>query len=196
MSTVRQIIAYLATSADGFIARPDGDVAWLDRPRPKGDYGMPAFLSSIDTVIMGRRTWEAGQKLGGALVEGKRNIVLSRTLPSFGVPGATVENVAPGELAERLRKDKGSDIWLMGGAAVFSDFLNANAIDQIVIHVVPVLIGTGIQLLDTTPRQAELTLRSTRRFSDGVVRLHYDVQGRVSDLTETDEDAARATATG
>jgi dihydrofolate reductase len=107
-----------------------------------------------------------------------------------------VENVAPGELAELLRKDKGSDIWLMGGAEVFSEFLNANVIDQIVIHVVPVLIGTGIQLLDTTPRQAELTLRSTRRFSDGVVRLHYDVQGRVSDLTETDEDAARATATG
>ena len=196
MTTGRQIIAYFATSGDGFIARPDGDVSWLDRPRPKGDYGMPAFLSSIDTVIMGRCTWEAGQQLGGGLVEGKRNIVLSRSLLPFGIPGASVENVSPEELSDRLRGEKGSDIWLMGGARVFSEFLTANAIDQIVMHVVPVLIGSGMTVLDAMPRHVELTLRSTRRFSDGVVRLHYDVQGRASDLTETDEDAARATATG
>ena len=87
---MRKIIAYLATSADGFIARPDGDVAWLDRPRPPDEYGMPAFLKSVDTVVMGRTTWETGQKLGGAIVDGKRNIVLSRTLPAFAVPGAVV----------------------------------------------------------------------------------------------------------
>ena len=94
---MRKIIAYLATSADGFIARPDGDVAWLDRPRPSDEYGMPAFLRSVDTVVMGRVTWEAGQKLGGAVVEGKRNIILSRTLPfhdlSDGRAAPAVKNV-------------------------------------------------------------------------------------------------------
>jgi dihydrofolate reductase len=192
---MRQIIAYLATSADGFIARPDGDVEWLDRPRPKGDYGMPAFLRSVDTVVMGRVTWEVGQKLGGALVEGKRNIVLSRTLPSFGVPGATVENTSPSKLAEKLRAEKGQSVWLMGGAQVFSQFLDANTLDQIIVHVVPVLIGAGIPLLDTTPRHVELTLRSTRRFADGVVRLSYAVTRDSPGITETGEDAARATAT-
>ena len=172
---MRKIIAYLATSADGFIARPDGDVAWLDRPRPPDEYGMPAFLKSVDTVVMGRATWEAGQKLGGAIVEGKRNIVLSRTLPAFAAPGAVVENVEPAELAQRLRSQKGHNVWLMGGADVFGGFLSAGAIDEIVIHVVPVLIGTGIPLLDATPRQVELKLRSTRMFADGVVRIHYAV---------------------
>jgi dihydrofolate reductase len=172
---MRKIIAYLATSADGFIARPDGDVAWLDRPRPPDEYGMPAFLKSVDTVVMGRATWEAGQKLGGAIVEGKRNIVLSRTLPAFAAPGAVVENVEPAELAQRLRSQKGHNVWLMGGADVFGGFLSAGAIDEIVIHVVPVLIGTGIPLLDATPRQVELKLRSTRKFADGVVRIHYAV---------------------
>ena len=170
---MRKIIAYLATSADGFIARPDGDVAWLDRPRPPDEYGMPAFVRSVDTVVMGRATYDAGQQLGGALVEGKRNIVLSRTLPSFAVPGATVENVEPAELAQRLRAEKGKNVWLMGGAEVYGAFLTAGAIDEVIIHIVPVLIGTGITLLDPTPRQVELKLKSTRKFSDGVVRLHY-----------------------
>ena len=172
---MKRIIAYLATSADGFIARPDGDVTWLDRPRPSDEYGMPAFLRSIDTVVMGRETFEAGQRLGGALVEGKRNIVLSRTMPSYGIPGATVENTDPLELANRLRSEKGKNVWLIGGANVFGSFLSAGALDELIIHVVPVLIGTGMPLLDAAPRSVELKLRSTRRFADGVVRLHYDV---------------------
>ena len=172
---MRKLIAYLATSADGFIARPDGDVAWLDRPRPADDYGMSTFLRTVDTVVMGRMTWEAGQKLGGAAVEGKRNIVLSRTLPSYGCPGATVENVEPAAFAEKLRSEKGRNVWLMGGADVFGSFLDVGALDELIIHVVPVLIGTGITLLDAAPRETELTLKSTRRFADGVVRLHYEI---------------------
>jgi dihydrofolate reductase len=172
---VRKLIAYLATSADGFIARPDGDVSWLDRPRPDDDYGMPAFLRSVDTIVMGRRTWEAGQKLGGAIVEGKRNIVLSRTLPSYGCPGAMVENVEPAAFAERLRSERGRNVWLMGGAEVFGTFLQADALDELIIHIVPVLIGTGISLVGPNARQTELALRSTRRFADGVVRLHYEI---------------------
>ncbi|HKY96217.1 MAG TPA: hypothetical protein VJL35_00045, partial [Gemmatimonadaceae bacterium] len=115
---MKKIIAYLAASADGFIARPDGDVSWLDRPRPADEYGMPSFLRSVDTVVMGRVTWEVGQQIGGALVEGKKNIVLSRTLPSYGIPGAAVENASAESIAARLREGKGKNVWLMGGAHV------------------------------------------------------------------------------
>ncbi|MEO8193718.1 MAG: dihydrofolate reductase family protein [Gemmatimonadales bacterium] len=184
---MRKIIAYLATSADGFIARSDGDVGWLDRPQPAGQYGMPVFLRSVDTVVMGRATWETGQQLGGALVSGKRNIVLSRTLPMYAVPGATVENAEPSALANRWRSEKGSNIWLMGGAQVFGAFLNANVLDELIVHVVPVLIGTGIPLLDAAPRHVKLALKSTRRFADGVVRIHYDIKA-------PDADEATATA--
>jgi dihydrofolate reductase len=74
----------------------------------------------------------------------------------------------------------------MGGAQVFGEFLSAGEIDQLIVHVVPVLIGTGISLLDATPRTTQLKLKSSRRFADGVVRLHYDLKGT---------DAAAATAT-
>jgi len=124
---------------------------------------------------MGRVTWETGQKLGGAIVEGKRNIILSRTLPFHAVPGAIVENIEPADLARRLRAEKGRNVWLMGGADVFGAFLSAGALDELVIHIVPVLIGTGIPLLDPSARQTELKLKSTRRFADGVVRLHYEI---------------------
>lgn len=172
---MRKIIAYLATSADGFIARPDGDVSWLERPDPADGYGMPAFLQSIDTLIMGRKTWDAGQKLGGAAVEGKRNIILSRTMPFHAAPGATVENIEAADLAARLRSEKGKNVWVMGGAEVFGAFLDAGELDDIIIHVIPVLIGHGIPLLDPAPRQTELKLKSSRRFANGVVRLHYEI---------------------
>ena len=145
---MRKIIAYLATSADGFIARPDGDVAWLDKASAEDGYGIAAYLRSVDTIVMGRKTWDIGQKLGGSVVEGKRNIILSRTLPFHAIPGATVESIEPAELAARLRSEKGNNVWLMGGAEVFGSFLSAGALDEIIIHVVPVLIGTGIPLLD------------------------------------------------
>ena len=76
---MRKIIVYIAASADGFIARPDGDVAWLDRPDAAGDYGMKAFYKTIDTVVMGRKTWSVGKRLGQASFPGVTNYVFSRT---------------------------------------------------------------------------------------------------------------------
>ncbi|HLE56730.1 MAG TPA: dihydrofolate reductase family protein [Rhodothermia bacterium] len=171
-----KIIAYLATSADGFIARPDGGVDWLDRPRPRGNYGMAAFLRSVDTVVMGRATYDISKKLGQGGWPGKRTIVLSRSLDHGAVNGVVVESGDVGELARRLRAEDGRDVWLMGGAMVFSGFLDAGELDELIIHVVPVLIGTGIPLLEAKSRTSELELKSTQKFSDGVVRLHYVVK--------------------
>jgi dihydrofolate reductase len=172
---MRKIIAYLATSVDGFIARPDGGVDWLDRPHPPGNYGMAAFVRSIDTVVMGRATYDVGKKLGAPLWTGAKNIILSRTLTSDAVKGAAVESGDVRKLAGKWRNEAGRDIWLMGGAKVFGEFLDAGVLDELIIHVVPVFIGTGIPLLDPKRRTSPLQLVSTKKFSDGVVRLHYTV---------------------
>src|ERR1043165_2260242 len=77
--TMRKIIYYVATSADGYIARPDGGVEWLDRPRPKGNYGMGAFFKSVDVVLMGRETYEVGRRFGMEGHPGKKNYVFTRS---------------------------------------------------------------------------------------------------------------------
>ena len=66
MATERKIIVYIATSADGYIARKDGGIDWLDRPQPKGAYGLATFMNSVDTIIWGRTTWDMAAGMGGA----------------------------------------------------------------------------------------------------------------------------------
>src|SRR5574341_228794 len=101
---MRRIIAHFAASADGFIARPDGDVGWLDRPWPKDRYGLPAFYRSVDTIVMGRKTWDIGRKLGGGAYPGKRVILFSRPLRKSPGEGIELARGAVGLFGERLRR--------------------------------------------------------------------------------------------
>jgi dihydrofolate reductase len=177
----RKIIVYIATSADGYIARPDGDVAWLDRPRPPGNYGMGAFFRSIDTILWGRKTFESALKMGqdaAAYGPNVKNYVFSRQPPEPAPPGVEFVSKPIGSFAKRLREKKGRNIWLMGGAGLIGSFLDEAEIDEFFIHVIPVLIGEGIPLIKPRHRLVPLKLRSIRRFPDGVVRLHYEVASR------------------
>jgi dihydrofolate reductase len=176
---MRKVIVFIATSADGYIARRDGSVDWLDRPRPPGDYGMGAFMRSVDTVVWGRKTYEMALGMrgaGGGFDRSVRNCVFSRR--PLASPPAGVEFVTEpiAEFARRLRSEPGKDVWMMGGAGIIASFLDAGEIDEFIIHVVPVLIGEGIPLLAPRHRTVPLILKSTKRFPDGVVRLHYAVQ--------------------
>src|ERR1700745_1803822 len=98
---MRKIIVYIATSADGYIARKDGSVDWLDRPRPKGNYGQAAFFGSIDTVIWGRRTYDESLPRGapGAGPGGLKNYVLTHHPPEDRVAGVEFVNEPVGDFA-------------------------------------------------------------------------------------------------
>lgn len=173
----RKIIVYIATSADGYIARADGNVDWLNRPRPRGNYGMGAFLRSIDTILWGRKTYE--QALGwsggtGDLGFGKvKHFVFSSHPPAEHPPGVEFVREPVARFAERLRAAPGKDIWMMGGGGLIGSFLDAGQIDEFSIHVIPTLIGEGIPLVAPRYRHVPLKLRSVRKFTDGVVHLTY-----------------------
>lgn len=174
----RKIVVYAGTSADGFIARADGDIEWLtSRPAPSGFYDIGKFMASIDTKILGRKTYEKSLALGAKFDEKTKNYVFSAhpaaTAPPDGVEFIS-EPIAP--FAQRLRAGDGKDVWMMGGGGIIASFLDAGAIDQFIINVVPVLIGDGIPLIAPRHRHVPLKLLSTRQFSDGVVQLHYEVQ--------------------
>jgi dihydrofolate reductase len=176
---LRKIIVNIATSADGFIARADGGIDWLDRPRIKGDYGLPAFSRSVDTIIYGRKTYDLAMKLGGVEMfgDGIRHIVFSRRKRKTK---GSVEFVRGpiGPFAKRLRVDGGKNIWMMGGGGIIGAFLDSGGIDEFMIHVIPVFIGEGIPLIAPRHCTIPLKLLATKKFSDGVVRLHYGVERR------------------
>ena len=182
MTTSRKIIVHIASSADGYIARADGDMEWLtNRPAPEGFYGMNAFMKTVDTKVLGRKTYEESLKLGAKFDGKDRTIVFSHQAPPPGVP-RSVEfvNEAIGKFVEKLRAQPGKDIWLMGGGEIIAAFLDAKAIDEFVISVVPVFIGDGIPLIARRHRHVKLELLSSDRFEDGLVQLRYRVINRSS----------------
>jgi dihydrofolate reductase len=180
MTSRRKIIVYIATSADGYIARSDGNVDWLDRPRTSGDYGMGAFFKTIDTILWGRKTYSLGLEMngGGMGVYGSniKNYVFSRRPPKKHAPEVEFVKEPIGEFAKRLRATAGKDIWMMGGGGIIASFLDAGEIDEFIIHVIPTFIGEGIPLIAPKHRDVELKLLSVRDYPDGVVRLHYAVE--------------------
>jgi dihydrofolate reductase len=183
MTKRRKIIVYIATSADGYIARRDGSVDWLDRQGTAGDYGMGAFFKTIDTILWGRKTYGVGLEMneGGLGVYGSRikNYIFSRRPPKTHAPDVEFVKESIGEFAKRLRASPGKDIWMMGGGGIIASFLDAGEIDEFVIHVIPTFIGEGIPLVAPKSRNVELKLLSVRDYPDGVVRLHYVVERTV-----------------
>ena len=181
MMNQRKVIVHIATSADGYIARVDGDLEWLTaRPAPAGFYGMDAFMQSIDTKVLGRKTYEASLRMGAKFDSKRRTIVFSRhPRPKDAPPTVEFTDEAIGVFVKGLRKSQGKDIWLMGGGEIIASFLDAHAVEEFVISVVPIFIGDGIPLIARRHLHVPLSLQSTERFEDGLVQLRYAVQGTV-----------------
>jgi dihydrofolate reductase len=116
MTKRRKVIVHIAASADGYIARPDGDLEWLtSRPAPKGFYGMNAFMKTIDTLLLGRKTYEVSLSIGGTFDSKTRTIVFSsHPAPPDAPPSVEFVNGAIGPFVTRLRGLPGKDIWFDG----------------------------------------------------------------------------------
>jgi len=209
MMKERKIIVYIATSADGYIARPDGNVDWLNRPRPADDYGMGAFYKSIDAIIWGRKTYEpllqkfaaaktkatARSKKPKAQSSGSRikNYIFSRQPPETFPPGAEFVREPIKEFTRRLHSEAGKDIWMMGGAGIIGSFLDEGEIDEFMIHVIPIFIGDGIPLVQPRHRSIPLKLLSMKSWPDGVVLLHYAVRTQPESKSASKKDGRAKT---
>jgi dihydrofolate reductase len=182
MTSTRQIIVYIATSADGYIARPDGDVEWLNRRPSTVDYGMRTFYAKVDTILWGRKTYDwllnyhkPQGRTTGLFDTTRANYVFSRKRRTGAPPGVAFVSEPVTAFAQRLRATPGKQIWMMGGAGLIASFLDAGEIDAFDIHVMPVFIGEGIPLVAPRHRDIPLQLRSSKKYPDGVVRLRYEV---------------------
>ena len=166
--------AYMAISADGFIARADGSVDWLHDYDP-AEFGFTDFFAGIDHVVMGRASYEQSCSFGPDWpYAGKAcTVVTSRPLtdPPAGVQGCPANFPA---LAQDLRQQATGDVWLFGGAQLWAGFLAAGAVDRFELYTIPILLGQGMPLLPAA-RDVRLALRESETLTRGVVKLLYDV---------------------
>ncbi len=173
---MRKIILYVAISLDGKIAKLDGDITWLESiPNPeKLDYGYADFYKNIDTTIMGNKTYE--EVLGFDVpfpYPTKKNYVLTR---QTGKTDTKFVNFVTGDIlsfVKKIKVEKGKDIWLVGGSEVNTLFFNEGLVDELMIFVMPIVIGAGIPLFGDHPMEQSLHLVETKAFSTGVTMLRY-----------------------
>jgi dihydrofolate reductase len=170
---MRKIILGLGISIDGYIARRDGTFDFLFMPKDFM-HEFAAFNASIDTAIMGRKTYDVAKAVGGGGFGHKiRHYVLSRTLPPGERDGLTFVNVSPQKLVDEIRRGKGKNIWLMGGGEIARDFLQADLVDEIHLGIVPALLGEGLPLFPGGFPQRNFALMENKSFSRGLISLKY-----------------------
>ena len=173
---MRKISLFIAMSLDGYIAKPNDDLGFLKLVEKEGeDYGYAAFTGTIDTVIIGRRTYDYVLKeIGPSFYDnGKRDVyVITRTQrPPVGRTIFYNGNIS--ELIKKLRSEKGKNIYCDGGAEVINELLRHDLIDEYIISVVPILLGSGTRLFkDGRPEQL-LEFIKAKTFDTGLAQLHY-----------------------
>ena len=168
---MRSIVLALGVSIDGYIARPDGTFDFLFMPR---DFSMAAFFASVDTAVMGRKTYEVSKAMGGGPSGSRiKNYVFSRSLPAGEREGFTFVDQSPETFIHSLRQASGKDIWLMGGGQLARDFLMADLVDEIHLGIVPVLLGAGLPAFPAGFPQRNFELMENKTFSQGLVSIKY-----------------------
>jgi dihydrofolate reductase len=174
MNARRKIILYIASSVDGYIAKPNDDLSFLSLVEQEGeDYGYAAFDQTIDTVIMGRKTYDWVMKHAEHFPYADKEVyVLSRTAqPSFDKLHFYSGKIE--KLISQLKAQKGKNIFLVGGAEIINLFLEKKLIDQLHLFTVPVLLGEGTPLFKTPRPEQGLKLLYIKTYETGMLEVRY-----------------------
>jgi dihydrofolate reductase len=171
---------FIATSLDGFIARANGDLDWMtgtESASTEQDYGYQEFMDTVDTIVLGRNTFELVVTFDSWPYGGKKVVVLSsrpRAVPSHLVDSVEWLSLPPQRLVGRLVAQGAIHLYVDGGKTI-QEFLRAGLIDELTITRVPILIGTGVPLFGPLNQDIRLTHIATRQFENGFVQSKYRV---------------------
>ena len=170
---MRKVVLRLAVSLDGFIEGPNGEYDWCV---PDPDYNFNEFFNRFDTIFVGRRTYEMSSEMeGGPPGFPKfKEFVFSTTLDRVKEGTTLIKGDIKTEV-EKIKKEKGKDIWLFGGAGLTTSLLNLGLVDELSLAVYPVLLGGGKTLFSDIKDRINLTLLNTRTYSTGAVSLTYSL---------------------
>jgi len=171
------VSVFIGTSLDGFIARPNGDLDFL--PEGGGEpHGYDEFIASVDALVIGRKTFEKVLTFDTWPYGDKRVVVLSSRPIDLSSAGGVVEQMAgpPAEIISQLAASGAHHLYVDGGITIHG-FLRAGLIQRLIITRVPVLIGQGISLFGTLPRDIRLRHVATRHYPSGLVKSEYYIAG-------------------
>lgn len=171
---MRKIRLFIASSLDGYIARTSGEIDWLFTDE---DYGYTEFINQIDTILMGRKTYEQVLTFGEYPYQGKKAFVFSNQYQ--GKKDDRVEFVGGDcqRFIDGLRQSSGQDIWIVGGGQLIHKFLKQSWIDELILSIHPIILGSGIPLIISDPDlEIFLELKQVKTYSSGLLQVSYDLQ--------------------
>ncbi len=169
----RKLFIYIATSLDGYIAQPNDNLAFLSIvEKPGEDYGYAEFISHIDTVIIGRKTYDWVLKNYEFTHKDKQAFIITRT-PREPIGNTTFYTGDLKELVLKLKSEPGKDIFCDGGAEVIHELLKHKLVDEMIISIIPIMVGDGTRLFKDGRPEQQLQLVSVKQFDTGLVQLHY-----------------------
>jgi len=173
---MRTLSIYIATSLDGYIAKPNDDLGFLKLVEKEGeDYGYSEFTETIDTIILGRKTYDwVLKEIGTSHYDnGDRNVyVISRT-ERTAIGKTTFYTGDLTALVEKLKAENGKNIYCDGGAEIINELLKKDLVDEMIISIVPILLGDGTRLFQDGRPEQELEFVKAKTFETGLTQVHY-----------------------
>lgn len=173
---MRKVVLFIATSLDGYIAAKDESLDWLFKVEGEGDNGYSEFYETVDTVLLGRKTydWIMKHETGEFPYKNKECYVFSRS------PFKDTENVSfidkdITSFTNQLKSQEGKNIWIVGGGELLHFFIKEKLVDEMIITIAPTVIGNGIPLFREGDFQLDLMLKGTRNYNQ-FVELHYEIK--------------------
>ena len=176
IKNMRKLSLFIATSLDGYIAKPNDDLSFLKLVEKEGeDYGYKEFTDTIDTLIIGRRTYDYVAKTIGSshYDNGERDVYIITRTERPGAGRTTFYTGSLIELVKRLKSEKGKNIYCDGGAEVINELLKYDLIDEFIISIVPILLGNGTRLFKDGRPEQMLEFVNAKTFETGLTQLHY-----------------------
>lgn len=176
MSKKRNVVLFIATSLDGYIATKDESLEWLFKAEGEGDNGFAEFYETVDTVLMGKRTydWVMRQDIKEFPYKNKECYVFTRS-DIRDTENVSFVNDDLASFVHKLKDQEGKNIWIVGGGDLLQSFIEEKLVNELILTIAPTLLGKGIPLFGEGDYQLDLSLIGTRNFNQ-FVELHYDVK--------------------
>lgn len=174
MKSERKVILYIAMSLDGYIAKPNDDLSFLSIVQKEGeDYGYSEFVASVDTVILGRKTYDWVMTQVPEFPHADKNTFVVTRTPKSAKEKTQFYSGNLKDLISKLKSESGKNIFIDGGSEIVNLLMKDNLIDEFIVSVIPVFLGEGVRLFQDGRSEQNLKLVTSKQFDTGLVQLHY-----------------------